>query len=105
MESVDAKLMKQRCHGDMRIARDSVPQCKRAVGGELAYQPVGQGFDGVVFLFPDFGLSANGYDSPLNSRRCRFGCAVVAGFMCRMAVRPGAGGRFILGPDIAAVDA
>jgi hypothetical protein len=52
----------------MRIACDCIPQGKRAVGGEFADQSVGQGFDGIVFLFFGFRLPANGYDGPLNCR-------------------------------------
>ena len=69
-EGVEAELVQQRRHGDMRIVRDGVAQRQRAMGGQLRHQPIGQRLDGVVVIVFRFGcLAADGDDGAMDGRR------------------------------------
>ena len=56
LEGVEAELVQERRHRDMRVVRHGVPQRQRPMGGQLAHQPVGQRLDGIVLVLLRLGL-------------------------------------------------
>ena len=50
LEGVEAELVQQRRHGDVRVVRHGVSQRERAMRGQLAHQPIRQRPDRVVLV-------------------------------------------------------
>ena len=65
--------MEKRRHRDVRISRHRVAQRERPVRGQLDQQPLGQGRDGVVFVFRGRCLAADGDDGAMHGGRGRGG--------------------------------
>ena len=66
LEGVEAELVQERRHRDMRVVRHSLPQRQRPVRGQLAHQPVGQRLDGIVLVLLRLGLAADRDDGALD---------------------------------------
>ena len=80
LEGVEAELVQQRRHGDMRIVRHGIPQRQRAMRGQFADEPVRQRLDGVVFVLLRLGLATDGDDGALHGGRGRFAAFLVSPF-------------------------
>ena len=50
LEGVEAELVQERRHRDMRVVRHGLPQRQRPVRGQLAHQPVRERLDGIVLV-------------------------------------------------------
>src|SRR5712664_1631595 len=83
----------------------SIPQRQGPVCGEFAQQTVGQRLDGVVFILLRFGLAADGDHRAVDHRRRALSVVTSIAVVLGLTVDVRGGGRFILGPDIAAIDA
>ena len=99
-----AELVQQRRHRDVGIVCHRIPQRQRAIGGQLADQPVRQRLDGILLVLLGLGLAADRDDGALDGRCGRLATfarpAVAAGFAVRIALA----GASSSGPDVAAID-
>lgn len=64
LESVEAELVQQCRHSDVRVVRHRIPQCQGAVRGQLAYESFRKRLDGVIIAIIRL-LSTDGDDGAL----------------------------------------
>ena len=100
LEGVEAELVQQRRHRDMRVVRHRVPQRERAIRRQLADEPIGQRLDDVVLVLLRLGLAADRDDGALDRGRGRFAAVVLIAIGLRFAVAVHGSRRLVLGPDI-----
>ena len=104
LESVEAEFVQKSRQRDMRVVSHGFAQRKRAMGGQLAEEPVGQGLDDVVLILFLLNLAANGDDGPLHVLRGRSSAGRRIRTDSPIVFAINRNRRFVFGPDIAAID-
>jgi hypothetical protein len=104
LECVEAELVQQRRHRDMRIVRHHVPQRERAIGRQLAHQPIRKRLEGIVLVLLGFGLAADRDDGALDRGRGRFAAWSCVAAAFGLAIGTRGCWRLVFGPDVAAID-
>ncbi len=101
LEGVEAELVQERRHRDLRVVRHGLPQRQRPVCGQLAHQPIRERLDGIILVLLRLCLAADRDDGALDGG-CRRLTGIAVGLWAAIDVH--GGWRLVLGAYVATID-
>jgi hypothetical protein len=104
LEDIEAELVEEQRHGDMRVVRHGVAQRQRPICGQLNEEPVRERLDDVVIIVLGIRLAADGDDGPLRRRGHRRRAIGIVSFGACTYFAVDGDWNLVLGPDISAID-